>query len=64
MLLAPGVTALAESNPDDDAIGAVVKGPGAVIVASRSLEILGTKRMVREICGTVRGRRDAAKAAP
>lgn len=54
---------MAESNPDDDAIGAVVKAdlmkrPEAIIVAGISLDILGAKRMVREMCGTVRGRRD------
>ena len=61
--LRPRMVLYNESNPDDEAIGAVVKAdlskrPDAVIVVGTSLEIPGVKRIVREMCGTVRGRRD------
>ena len=61
--LRPRMVLYNESNPDDEAIGAVVKAdllkrPDAVIVVGTSLEIPGVKRIVREMCGTVRGRKD------
>ena len=61
--LRPRMVLYNESNPDDEAIGAVVKAdllkrPDAVIVVGTSMEIPGVKRMVREMCGTVRNRRD------
>lgn len=61
--LRPRMVLYNESNPDDEAIGAVVKAdllkrPDAVIVVGTSMEIPGVKRMVREMCGTVRDRRD------
>ena len=60
--LRPRMVLYNESNPDDEAIGAVVKAdlhkrPDAVIVVGTSMEIPGVKRMVREMCGTVRDRR-------
>lgn len=61
--LRPRMVLYNESNPDDEAIGAVVKAdllkrPDAVIVVGTSMEIPGVKRIVREMCGTVRDRRD------
>ncbi len=61
--LRPRIVLYNESNPDAEAIGAVVKAdllkrPDAVIVVGTSMEIPGVKRMVREMCGTVRDRRD------
>ena len=60
--LRPRMVLYNESNPDDEAIGAVVKAdlhkrPDAVIVVGTSMEIPGVKRMVREMCGTVRDKR-------
>ncbi|KAK4691907.1 hypothetical protein P7C71_g5192, partial [Lecanoromycetidae sp. Uapishka_2] len=50
-------------NPDDEAIGAASAAdlrarPDAVIVVGTSLEIPGVKRMVREMCKVVRGRKE------
>ena len=61
--LRPRMVLYNESNPDDEAIGAVVKAdllkrPDAVIVVGTSMEIPGVKRMVREMCGIVRNRKD------
>lgn len=61
--LRPRMVLYNEQNPDDEAIGFVVKAdlgarPDAVIVVGTSMEIPGVKRMVREMCGVVRGRRD------
>ena len=61
--LRPRMVLYNESNPDDEAIGAVVKAdllkrPDAIIVVGTSMEIPGVKRMVREMCGIVRDRRD------
>ena len=52
-----------EHNPDDVAIGAVTesdlkKRPDAIIVAGTRLDVPGVQRIVREMCGVVRGRRD------
>ncbi|PNS19941.1 NAD-dependent protein deacetylase hst4 [Sphaceloma murrayae] len=52
-----------EHNPDEEAIGSVVsedlrKRPDAIIVVGTSLKIPGVKRIVREMCATVRDRRD------
>jgi NAD-dependent histone deacetylase SIR2 len=54
-----------EHNPDDEAIGAVVKAdlrtrPDALIVVGTTLKVPGVKRIVKEMCGVVRGRRDGA----
>ncbi|TKA72538.1 hypothetical protein B0A49_04232 [Cryomyces minteri] len=51
-----------EHNPDDEAIGAVTKSdlrtrPDAIIVVGTTLKVPGVKRIVREMCGVVRGRR-------
>ena len=61
--LRPRMVLYNEHNPDDDAIGAVSAAdlrarPDAVIVVGTSLEIPGVKRMVRELCKVVRGRKD------
>jgi len=61
--LRPRMVLYNEHNPDDVAIGNVVaedlrKRPDAVIVVGTSLKIPGVKRIVREMCGIVRDRRD------
>ena len=61
--LRPRMVLYNESNPDDEAIGMVVKAdlrarPDAIIVVGTSMEIPGVKRIVREMCGVVRGRKD------
>lgn len=61
--LRPRMVLYNEHNPDDDAIGAVTKAdlrtrPDAVIVVGTSLKIPGVRRIVREMCGIVRDRRD------
>ena len=61
--LRPRMVLYNEHNPDDEAIGTVVSAdlrarPDAVIVVGTSMEIPGVKRIVREMCGVVRGRKD------
>ncbi|MCJ1388620.1 hypothetical protein MMC18_001467 [Xylographa bjoerkii] len=61
--LRPRIVLYNEHNPDEDAIGAVVGSdlrsrPDAVIVVGTSMKIPGVRRIVREMCGVVRGRRD------
>ena len=61
--LRPRMVLYNEGNPDEDAIGSVVTAdlrsrPDAIIVVGTSLEIPGVKRIVREMCKVVRGRRD------
>lgn len=61
--LRPRMVLYNEHNPDDEAIGAVMRAdirarPDAVIVVGTSMEIPGVKRMVREMCGVVRGRKE------
>lgn len=61
--LRPRMVLYNEHNPDDEAIGTVVKAdlrarPDAVIVVGTSMEIPGVRRIVREMCGVVRGRKD------
>ena len=61
--LRPRMVLYNESNPDAEAIGMVTEAdlrarPDAVIVVGTSLEIPGVKRIVREMCGVVRSRRD------
>lgn len=51
-----------EHNPDDEAIGAVTKDdlrkrPDAVIVVGTTLKVPGVRRIVREMCATVRDRK-------
>jgi NAD-dependent histone deacetylase SIR2 len=52
-----------EHNPDDEAIGSVVKAdmrtrPDALIVVGTTLKVPGVKRIVKEMCGIVRDRKD------
>ncbi|KAI9840029.1 MAG: hypothetical protein M1819_000221 [Sarea resinae] len=61
--LRPRIVLYNEYNPDEEAIGAVTTAdlrsrPDAVIVVGTSLKVPGVKRIVREMCGVVRGRRD------
>ncbi|KAI4276131.1 MAG: hypothetical protein LQ337_002712 [Flavoplaca oasis] len=61
--LRPRIVLYNEANPDDEAIGAVVGSdlrarPDAVIVVGTSMKIPGVRRIVREMCGVVRARRD------
>jgi NAD+-dependent protein deacetylase SIR2 len=61
--LRPRIVLYNEHNPDEDAIGAVVTSdlrtrPDAIIVVGTSMKIPGVKRIVREMCGIVRNRRD------
>ncbi|MCJ1251658.1 hypothetical protein MMC30_008893 [Trapelia coarctata] len=61
--LRPRIVLYNEHNPDEEAIGAVVSSdlrarPDAVIVVGTSMKIPGVRRIVREMCGVVRGRRD------
>lgn len=61
--LRPRMVLYNEHNPDEEAIGTVVTAdlrarPDAVIVVGTSMEIPGVKRIVREMCGVVRGRKD------
>ncbi len=61
--LRPRIVLYNEHNPDEDAIGAVVTSdlrtrPDAIIVVGTSMKIPGVKRIVREMCGVVRSRRD------
>ncbi|KAF4556923.1 Sir2-like protein 4 [Elsinoe fawcettii] len=61
--LRPRMVLYNEHNPDEEAIGSVVsedlrKRPDAIIVVGTSLKIPGVKRIVREMCATVRDRKD------
>ncbi|KAI4137450.1 MAG: hypothetical protein L6R39_007281 [Caloplaca ligustica] len=61
--LRPRMVLYNEHNPDDEAIGSVVSAdlrarPDAVIVVGTSMKIPGVRRIVREMCGVVRARRD------
>lgn len=61
--LRPRMVLYNEHNPDEEAIGRVMSAdlrarPDAIIVVGTSLEIPGVKRLVREMCGVVRDRRD------
>ncbi|KXT06075.1 hypothetical protein AC578_1367, partial [Pseudocercospora eumusae] len=60
--LRPRMVLYNEHNPDDEAIGAVTKDdlrkrPDAVIVVGTTLKVPGVRRIVREMCATVRDRR-------
>lgn len=62
-MLRPRMVLYNEHNPDDEAIGSVTrddlrKRPDAVIVVGTTLKVPGVKRIVREMCATVRDRRD------
>lgn len=57
--LRPRMVLYNEANPDDEAIGAVTKDdlrrrPDAIIVVGTTLKIPGVRRIVREMCATVR----------
>ena len=61
--LRPRIVLYNEHNPDEEAIGTVVSSdlrarPDAIIVVGTSMKIPGVRRIVREMCGVVRGRRD------
>lgn len=61
--LRPRMVLYNEHNPDDEAIGAVVKSdmrtrPDCLIVVGTTLKIPGVKRIVKEMGAIVRGRRD------
>lgn len=61
--LRPRMVLYNEHNPDDEAIGSVMKHdlrirPDAVIVVGTSCKVPGVKRIVRETCAVVRDRRD------
>ncbi|KAF2223154.1 DHS-like NAD/FAD-binding domain-containing protein [Elsinoe ampelina] len=61
--LRPRMVLYNEHNPDEEAIGSVVsedlrKRPDAIIVVGTSLKIPGVRRIVREMCATVRDRKD------
>lgn len=61
--LRPRMVLYNESNPDDEAIGAVARAdmrtrPDAVIVVGTTLKIPGVRRITKEMCGIVRDRRD------
>ena len=61
--LRPRMVLYNEHNPDEDAIGRVMSSdlrarPDAIIVVGTSMEIPGVKRIVKELCGVVRDRRD------
>jgi NAD-dependent histone deacetylase SIR2 len=60
--LRPRMVLYNEHNPDDEAIGTVTKDdlrkrPDAVIVVGTTLKVPGVRRIVREMCATVRDRR-------
>lgn len=62
-MLRPRMVLYNEHNPDDEAIGSVTredlrKRPDAVIVVGTTLKVPGVKRIVREMCATVRNRKD------
>lgn len=61
--LRPRMVLYNEHNPDDEAIGAVTRAdlrtrPDVILVVGTSLKIPGVRRIVREMCGIVRDRRD------
>ncbi|KAK4543686.1 hypothetical protein LTR36_005331 [Oleoguttula mirabilis] len=65
--LRPRMVLYNEHNPDQDAIGSIMKEdlrrrPDAVIVVGTSMKIPGVKRIVKELCGIVRDRKDGGLA--
>jgi len=61
--LRPRMVLYNEHNPDDEAIGSCVSAdlrtrPDAVIVAGTTLKVPGVRRITREMCATVRDRKD------
>jgi len=65
--LRPRIVLYNEHNPDDEAIGNVVKAdlrrvPDAVIVVGTSMKIPGLRRLTKEMCQLTRSRRDGFTA--
>lgn len=65
--LRPRMVLYQERSPDEEAIGSVMKEdlrrrPDAVIVVGTSMKIPGVTRIVRELCGIVRDRKDGGLA--
>lgn len=61
--LRPRIVLYNEHNPDEEAIGAVVTSdlrarPDTVIVVGTSLKIPGVRRIVKEMCGVTRARKN------
>ncbi|KAF2639882.1 DHS-like NAD/FAD-binding domain-containing protein, partial [Massarina eburnea CBS 473.64] len=61
--LRPRMVLYNEHNPDDEAIGSCVSAdlrtrPDAVIVAGTTLKVPGVRRITREMCATVKNRKD------
>ncbi|KAK2806838.1 hypothetical protein FQN51_005638 [Onygenales sp. PD_10] len=61
--LRPRIVLYNEHNPDEEAIGSVVTAdlrsrPDALIVVGTTLKIPGVRRIVKEMCHVVRGRKD------
>ncbi|EFR00394.1 Sir2 family histone deacetylase Hst4 [Nannizzia gypsea CBS 118893] len=61
--LRPRMVLYNEYNPDEEAIGSVVSAdlrarPDALVVVGTSLKIPGVRRIVKEMCRVVRGRRN------
>ena len=61
--LRPRMVLYNEENPDAEAIGATVATdlrtrPDAIIVVGTSMEIPGVQRIVKEMCGVIRDRKD------
>ena len=56
-----------EYNPDEEAIGRIMKAdlrarPDAVLVVGTTLKVPGTRRLVKEMCQVTRGRKDGLTA--
>ncbi|KKA29124.1 hypothetical protein TD95_002336 [Thielaviopsis punctulata] len=65
--LRPRIVLYNESNPDEEAIGAVSMAdlrarPDAVLVVGTTMKIPGLKRLVKELCAVTRDRRDGFTA--
>lgn len=63
----PRIVLYNEGNPDEEAIGSVSMAdlrsrPDAVLVVGTSLKIPGVRRLVKELCGVTRSRRDGFTA--
>ncbi|WEW61638.1 hypothetical protein PRK78_007129 [Emydomyces testavorans] len=61
--LRPRIVLYNEHNPDEEAIGSVVRAdlrtrPDALVVVGTSLKIPGVRRIVKEMCRVVQGRKD------
>ncbi|EEP78561.1 hst4p protein [Uncinocarpus reesii 1704] len=61
--LRPRIVLYNEHNPDEEAIGSVVRRdlrarPDALVVVGTSLKIPGVRRIVKEMCRVVQGRKD------